>query len=202
MTFDVERVADTTCEVGEGPLWNEANGGLYWADIAHGDGYRYDPERGDYEHLWEGPDIGGFTLQIDGSLLTFGIAGRIRVRRGDDIETVVDEIPAERDGRFNDVPAGPDGQVSAGRSRPTATRSPLPGGVGRLPTRSSTTDSTSQTGWGSRRTGRRCTSPTPATSGTATTAGYTPTTTMRQRAPSRIDGSSSTPTTWRATRTE
>lgn len=114
MTFDIERVADTICEVGEGPLWCEAESALYWADIARGDGYRYDPERGDYEHLWKGSEFGGYTIQADGALLLFGMAGQVSVRQDDDSGTVVDEIPAERDGRFNDVLAGPDGQVFAG----------------------------------------------------------------------------------------
>lgn len=114
--MQIERIADYACETGEGPLWHPLEKHLYWADIPPGKIFRYDPATGVHEQiLHQGEAIGGFTFQADGALLLFMAQGRIaRWQPGGELETIVAEIPEERDGRFNDVIADPQGRVFCG----------------------------------------------------------------------------------------
>ena len=107
-------VADTLCKTGEGPMWHPGEKRVYWVDIPNGIIYRYDPATGDYEQFFENGVIGGYTFQADGGLLLFQERGTIRLFRNGELTTVVDEIPEEREGRFNDVIADPEGRVFCG----------------------------------------------------------------------------------------
>ena len=121
-----ERVADTRCRTGEGPLWHEQERRLYWVDIPEGRLYRCDPASGAHEQVFQGEPIGGFTVQADGSLLLFMARGAVAVWRPDQpLSPVVEEIPLERESRFNDVVADPEGRVFCGTM-------PGPDGGGRL----------------------------------------------------------------------
>jgi D-xylonolactonase len=62
----------------------------------------------------EGDVIGGFTIPADGALLLFMARGAVKIWREGELTTVIDEIPGERDGRFNDVIADPAGRVYCG----------------------------------------------------------------------------------------
>lgn len=114
-----ELIADERCVIGEGPLWHAAEQRLYCIDIAAGRIFRYTPATGRHEQVHQGEVIGGFTIQADGALLLFMARGAIRTWRDGRLTTVVDEIPAERDSRFNDVVADPAGRVFCG-TMPTA----------------------------------------------------------------------------------
>lgn len=108
-------LVDEPCETGEGPLWHEDEGALYWLDIPTGRLFRYDPSSESNEIVYQHDgQIGGFTIQEDGSLLLFCDAGTILHWRDGDLTTVIDEIPRERDTRFNDVIADPAGRVVCG----------------------------------------------------------------------------------------
>lgn len=109
-----ELIADYNCVVGEGPLWHPDEQAVYWVDIPQGRLFRYDPESGDHAQIFEGPQIGGFTIQTDGSLLLFMERGAIAALRGGGLDYIVREIPAERETRFNDVCADPAGRVFCG----------------------------------------------------------------------------------------
>jgi D-xylonolactonase len=112
-----ELIADYACVVGEGPLWHPMERRVYWLDIPAGRMFRYDPATGHHEqcHDGEGEAIGGFTVQADGALLLFLDRGAIKLwRDGRIVGTVVHDIPAERNTRFNDVIADPAGRVFAG----------------------------------------------------------------------------------------
>ena len=111
-----ELVADTRCATGEGPFWHPDEERVYWVDIPAGQLFRYDPRSRSHELVYENPHgaIGGFTLQADGALLLFEARGAVRRWRDGAVETVIDEIPEERDGRFNDVIADPEGRVFCG----------------------------------------------------------------------------------------
>jgi D-xylonolactonase len=109
-----ELVADLACAVGENPLWYATERKLLWTDITGGFLYRYDPKNGAHERFYTGRPVGGFTIQQDGSLLLFKDRGTIASWSGPDEITVVSEIPAERELRFNDVIADPIGRVFCG----------------------------------------------------------------------------------------
>ncbi len=110
----VKLVADTRLAVGEGPLWHPGEGKLYWLDIINGEIHRYDPRSGRHERIFKGEVIGGFTIQADGSLLLFMARGAVRRWEKGEESTVIDEIPEERETRFNDVIADPEGRVFCG----------------------------------------------------------------------------------------
>lgn len=110
-----ELIADYNCVVGEGPLWHPDEQAVYWVDIPQGRLFRYAPASGDHAQIFEcSQQIGGFTIQADGSLLLFMERGAIAALRGGSLEYIVREIPAERETRFNDVCADPAGRVFCG----------------------------------------------------------------------------------------
>ena len=125
-----ELVADYSCETGEGPLWHPAERRVYWTDIPAGRVFRYDPAAGLHEICFTGGVVGGFTIQADGSLLFFMERGAVKVWRDGKLTTVIDEIPDERETRFNDVIADPEGRVFCG----TMTTRDRPGRLYRLDT--------------------------------------------------------------------
>jgi D-xylonolactonase len=110
-----ELVVDHPSACGEGPLWNEDERAVYWVDIPNGRLFRYDLASGQnlevYKHDGE---IGGYTFQADGSILLFCSFGKIIRWNVGEVETIVESIPGELDGRFNDVIADPDGGVFCG----------------------------------------------------------------------------------------
>ena len=119
--MEPELIADYLNHVGEGPLWHVNEKRLYWVDIPQGRIFWFDPESGEHEQFFQGRVIGGFTIQEDGALLLFMDRGSIAVLRDGDLTYVVDEIPEERDTRFNDVIADPRGSVFCG-TMPTDTQ--------------------------------------------------------------------------------
>ena len=123
-----ELIADYACNTGEGPLWHAAEQRLYWVDIPQGRLFRYHPASGAHEMCFEGRPLGGFTIQADGGLLLFMDRGAIKLWRDGVFTTVIEEIPDERETRFNDVFADPAGRVFCG-TMPTKER---PGRLYRL----------------------------------------------------------------------
>ncbi len=109
-----ELVADYACAVGENPLWDVAEKKLLWTDITAGFLYCYDPKRDTHERFYTGRPVGGFTIQQDGSLLLFKDRGTITLWDGKNETTLVSEIPAELELRFNDVIVDPLGRVFCG----------------------------------------------------------------------------------------
>lgn len=110
-----ELIADYHCHTGEGPLWHPLEQRLYWVDIPAGRLFRYDPATGAHEQCLEAEEaIGGFTIQADGDLLLFMARGAVRTWRDGFRDTVLEDIPSERNSRFNDVIADPRGRVFCG----------------------------------------------------------------------------------------
>jgi D-xylonolactonase len=121
-----EVVANVDCITGEGPMWHPEHQLVYWVDIPNGYLYSYDPASGEHELVFEGPPIGGFTIQEDGALLLFMAKGTIAIWRpgvkvNRDLEVVLEQVAAERNTRFNDVIADPVGRVFCG-TMPTPER--------------------------------------------------------------------------------
>ncbi len=118
--MEIKLIADTQNQIGENPLWHPGEKRLYWTDIPTGRLFRYDPATNETEQIYSGDPVGGFTFQAEGGLLLFMECGRIATWREGELTTLIDEIPAERESRFNDVIADPQGRVFAG-SMPTST---------------------------------------------------------------------------------
>ncbi|HZP01329.1 MAG TPA: SMP-30/gluconolactonase/LRE family protein [Terriglobia bacterium] len=112
--MEPELICDYRCEIGENPLWHPFEKRLYWCDIATGRMFRYDPASGKHEQFYQGDAVGGFTIQADGSLLLFMAKGAVKIWRESGMTTVIEEIPDERETRFNDVIADPAGRVFCG----------------------------------------------------------------------------------------
>lgn len=112
--MEPELIADYACLTGEGPLWHPGERRLYWLDIPTGRMFRYDPAAGTHEQCYEGDVVGGFTVQADGTLLLFMARGAVKLWREGQLTTVIEEIPDERESRFNDVIADPEGRVFCG----------------------------------------------------------------------------------------
>jgi D-xylonolactonase len=116
-----ELIADYACVIGEGPMWHPMEKRVYWVDIATGRMFRYTPATGKHEQVYQGDSIGGYTIQDDGALLLFMSKGAVKIWNDGKLTTVIDEIPDERETRFNDVFADPAGRVFCG-TMPTKDR--------------------------------------------------------------------------------
>ena len=109
-----EVIADYGNHVGEGPTWHPTEKKLYWIDILTGRIFWLDPASDQHTLFHQGPVLGGFTMQADGSLLLFMEKGAVAVLRDGKLEYVIDELPGEGENRFNDVIADPAGRVFCG----------------------------------------------------------------------------------------
>jgi D-xylonolactonase len=109
-----ELIADVQCLIGENPLWHPLEKRVYWTDITRGRLFRYDPQTGRHEECYNGAPVGGFTIQADGALLLFMEHGAIARWHNGQLKSIVKEIPAEMEFRFNDVIADPMGRVFCG----------------------------------------------------------------------------------------
>lgn len=110
-----ELLVDHPSQTGEGPLWHAETQSLIWVDIPAGQIFRFDPATGRnilvFQHDGQ---IGGYTIQEDGSLIIFCERGKILRLTGEHPETIVERIDALANSRFNDVIADPEGRVFAG----------------------------------------------------------------------------------------
>ncbi len=113
-------MSDQENQIGENPLWHPIEKQLYWTDIPTGRLFRYDPVTAQTEQIYSGEIVGGFTFQADGGLLLFMARGKIAAWKDGELETIIEEIPAEKESRFNDVIADPQGRVFCG-TMPSAT---------------------------------------------------------------------------------
>ena len=109
-----EIMVNCACVTGENPLWHPTEARVYWVDIPSGHLYRYSPTTLKTEMFDIGVEVGGFTIQPDGSLVLFMAKGAVAFWREGKLATVIGEILAERDTRFNDVIADPEGRVFCG----------------------------------------------------------------------------------------
>jgi D-xylonolactonase len=113
MNHEVETVANEHCGCGENPLWDEINQYLYWTDIPNGRLFRLDAASGEWQRIYDGEVVGGFTLQEDGSLLLFRDHDIALRDDASNVKVLLSGFDAHA-GRFNDVVADPQGRVFAG----------------------------------------------------------------------------------------
>lgn len=114
-TSDIPSVLiDCRGENAENPLWHPYHQYLYWTDIPAGKMFRYYPQTDNYEQIYDGEPVGGFTIQADGKLLLFKTKGRVEIWDEGNTTIVIPEIPAARLSRFNDAIADPEGRVYSG----------------------------------------------------------------------------------------
>ena len=109
-----ELLVNEHCSCAENPLWDDARGVLYWCDIDDGEVYEWNAISGEHRLIFQGPEMGAFTLQSDGSLLLLftGSAARLDPETGEII--VLKENIVSNTGRFNDCIATPLGDIYAG----------------------------------------------------------------------------------------
>lgn len=115
LQYQLETIANYHCEIGENPLWDEAQQLLYWTDILRGRLFRYRPMTGQHEQFYQGEPVSGFTLQADGSLLLFGENTYFQLMSDGTIEEIESCIDP-RMKAFNDAIATPNGTVFVGSS--------------------------------------------------------------------------------------
>ena len=128
MEYELELIADYACVCGEGPLWHPIEERVYWLDIVNPRMFWYEPATGRHASFDVGRVVGGFTIQADGALLLFMDRGSIGTWKAGRLQLLVEEIPDERETRFNDVFADTRGRVFCG-TMPTRER---PGRLYRL----------------------------------------------------------------------
>ena len=106
-------VANKACDCGENPLWHPDQKCLYWTDIPNSVLYKYDPATDQVDTYKTNGNVGGFTIQSDGSLLLFMSGCRVATWDNGKSE-VVYQIQHEKGASFNDVVADPEGRVFCG----------------------------------------------------------------------------------------
>lgn len=115
-SLDAELVLDAHARVGEGPVWDDANGTLVWVDIMGRAVHRYDPVRNDDRAIDVGQPVGAAVLRSNGNGLVLALRdgfGMLDERSGA-VELVA---PVEADvptNRMNDGKCDPAGRFWAG----------------------------------------------------------------------------------------
>lgn len=113
MNVTIIPLVNEHCDTGENPYWNPSDSCLYWTDIPHGKLFRYDTRSGAHETIYQGEQVGGFTLEKDGMWLLFRVSD-IAKRTTDGTVTPLLPFVDKTAQRFNDVIADPEGRVFAG----------------------------------------------------------------------------------------
>lgn len=106
-------VSDVRCALGENPLWDETQQCVYWTDIEAGTLYRFEVTSQQTKEIYNGPPVGGFTLQENGDLLLFRVNDIALLNRSGEVG-IIQKIHDEGMVRFNDGIADPNGRIFAG----------------------------------------------------------------------------------------
>ena len=111
MTFEPWiSVGGTLCE---NPLWDLQVGRVLWTDIESGRVFSCGLDSNKPELLYQGPTVGGFTMQKDGTLLLFRESDVCCLGADGTVAKLFD-FRHEGSKRFNEVVADPMGRVFAG----------------------------------------------------------------------------------------
>lgn len=108
--------ADCRCTVGEGIIWSKTEQALYWVDLFNGHIFR-GIDTGEYEqYKLNIGKIGGIVLMHNNFLMLFAARGRVWRWCAGELPLMITELEAASETRFNDVIAGPSGEVFCGVS--------------------------------------------------------------------------------------
>ena len=99
-------------QLGEGPVWVQADRALWFTDIKRKQVHRYDPASGN-RSSWDAPEQIGFVLPAEGSGFVAGLqSGLHRFDPGAGSFELIARIDADRPGnRLNDATVAPDGRL-------------------------------------------------------------------------------------------
>lgn len=104
---------DLKCELAENPLWHEETNSIFWTDITAGKIFRLHLITGNYDMVYHGEPVGGFTFQKNGELLLFRVHD-VALLTLDGKERSFRKYSDDGMTRFNDCIAAPDGGIFAG----------------------------------------------------------------------------------------
>lgn len=106
------------CVLGEGPIWDERTGTLFWVDIDGESLWSWQPDRqGEATSRPVGERVGFVVLTPDPDVVLLGLKsgmGRLRLSRTDAPTLVLRPEPDRPTNRLNDGCAGPDGSLYFG----------------------------------------------------------------------------------------
>lgn len=106
---------DAKAELGEGPLWDEREGVLYWVDILGATLNRYDPKTNTNQSFDVGQHVGTVVLDESGGILLAVKDGFARFDPVTETLAILATPEAQIEGnRFNDGKADPAGRFWAG----------------------------------------------------------------------------------------
>lgn len=117
-------LVNRSCALSENPFWDTDASRFLWTDITGGAIWSHDPSNDTATQIYDGPNVGGFTQEADGSLLLFRTNDVVKLAADGSLSEVA-IFSEEGDSRFNDVIADPRGRVFAG----TVGNTPTSGGV-------------------------------------------------------------------------
>jgi len=113
--MEAKHVLGSQNMIGEGPVWNEEEGALYWVDIGKATINRFWPQSGDSETFQLDAPVGVFAFRERGGLITAGSAGFGLWNPGDEtLEPITDPERDNPDSRFNDGKVDRGGRFWAG----------------------------------------------------------------------------------------
>ncbi|MCD9021642.1 SMP-30/gluconolactonase/LRE family protein [Cohnella silvisoli] len=113
--MQAELAVDCTCELGEGPVWDAAEGSLIWVDIDGRAIYRYWPDSGKVHKAETRVSIGAFALREQGGAVAAGAGGFyfLDIDTGE-LQPIADPEAHLQHNRFNDGKCDPAGRFLAG----------------------------------------------------------------------------------------
>ncbi len=110
---EVSVVADYRDLCGEGPVWDQDSGCLYWTDIDGRRFYRYDQARDEHEVVKHGLEVAGYALNQPGGFVIANGDGIWLWDGADDVQLVVAQL-GDAKCQMNDAIADPEGRFFAG----------------------------------------------------------------------------------------
>jgi sugar lactone lactonase YvrE len=112
---NADLLVDARSTLGEGPVWDDEAGCLWWVDILEGRVHRTDPATGRDETIEVGQYVGAIGLRKQGGLIAAVRDGFARVDpRSGDLDLVADLQDDRRSLRMNDGKVDPGGRFWAG----------------------------------------------------------------------------------------